>query len=205
MILLVILIIVVGGFILWSRWIKTSEMPVEESVVTGTDMTLPSGWQTYTDQVHGFSLSYPASSPVDLTSISVGLPEAAGGKERSLQVDILTEGNTEVDSDGCMILQGPSGELLPEKFQIGSIAVCQMVESEGAAGSVYRTYHDTASLQDQGMVDITMTIRSASSPRLYAGCENDEDQSKQLCLDLAFDEARDTALFDEIIQTLREF
>jgi len=173
--------------------------------VTQTDITLPSRWQTYTDQTHGFSLSYPASSPVDIASISVGLPEAVGGKERSLQVDILTEGNTEADSDGCMILEGPSGELLPEKFQIGSLSVCQTVEIEGAAGSVYRTYHDTASLQDNVMVDITMTIRSASSSRLYAGCENDEDQNKQTCLDLAFDEARDTALFDEIIQTLREF
>ena len=45
-----------------------------------------SGWQTYSDAVRGFSVKYPAQSPVDLTSVPITLPQAIGGKERQLKL-----------------------------------------------------------------------------------------------------------------------
>jgi hypothetical protein len=51
-------------------------------------------------------------------------------------------------------------------------------------------------------VVFTFTIRFPTSVRVYAGCEEDADQSKAFCIEKAFDEARDAALFRQILGTL---
>jgi hypothetical protein len=161
------------------------------------------GWQTYTDSVRGFSLQYPAGSATDITADSVELPQAVGGKERQLKIDVTMAGKTDLDSDGCLKWQFPS--VPKEKLTANNIPVCLTVLNEGAAGSTYRTYHYTTLLKNQLVADIAMTVRFPTSVRIYGGCETDADQTKQACLDYAFDEARDTALFKQILDTLKVF
>lgn len=160
------------------------------------------GWQTYEDTVRGFSLSYPASTSVDITSTPVDLPQAVGGKERQIKVDVMAEGKTETDNDGCLVWEFTVNE--GQKILINDVPFCLTVVDEGAAGSTYRTYHYTTRLKNALVADIAMTIRFPTSVRVYGGCENDADQTKQACMDYAFDEARDTALFKEILNTFAE-
>ena len=160
------------------------------------------GWQTYTDDVRGFSLSFPSDLPVDITSYPVVLPQAVGEKDRQLMVEVMMEGKTELDSDGCLLLQG--GAVPHSKISINNIPFCLTVLDEGAAGSTYRTYHYTTRLKNQMVADFGMMIRFPTSVRIYGGCENDADQTKSFCVNHAFDEARDTALFKEILNTLKE-
>lgn len=159
-------------------------------------------WQTYTDTVRGFSLKYPADAPVDITSSPVELPPAVGGKERQLKIEVMPIGKTEVDSDGC--LKWNFSPVPKEKLKINNIPLCLTIVGEGAAGSIYQTYHYTMQKNDL-VIDITMTVRFPTTVRVYAGCEEDSDQTTQKCIDLAFDEERDTALFKEIIDTLQDF
>lgn len=185
----------------WKLLSAPGEAPTTASTLV-KDETSPAtahdGWQTYSDTAHGFSLRYPAATPVDIAATAVDLPEAVGGKERKLKIDRITAVNETLDADGCL-----AGATLPstkKRLQYGPITGCLTVLDEGAAGSTYRTYHYTAPRTD---IDLTFIIRYPTSVRVYAGCENDADQATQKCIDLAFDEVRDTALFTEIVGTLR--
>ncbi|MFA6131403.1 MAG: hypothetical protein WC730_04060 [Patescibacteria group bacterium] len=161
-----------------------------------------SDWQTYTDVTRGFSIQYPEDASVDLETTLVDLPAAIGEKERQLKIDVSSFTTVDLDGDGCLNLS--LLEVSKEKLEINSTPVCLTILDEGAAGSTYRTYHYTTVLADQTVADIMMLIHYPTSVRVYAGCENDADQTKQECIDLAFDEARDTALFDEIIATFQK-
>lgn len=161
-----------------------------------------SGWQTYTDSVRGFRLRYPADTPTDITSASVYLPQATGEKERQLKIDVTRDSKTNLDGDGCIKWNVPAPTHV---IHVGSVPVCVSILDEGAAGSTYRTYHYTTRLKNHLIADVAMTIRFATSVRVYAECEADADQVKQRCIDLSFDEARDTELFQRIIGTLQKF
>lgn len=196
----IIFLLFLVGFGCTSKQTSTPA-PIEQLPATDVEKALESGWQRYTD-AHGFQLDYPEDSPVDLVFTGVSLPQAVGEKERSLKIDVMVKGNTKVDSDGCMVWK--TSHISKEKIQIGSIPVCLTIVNEGAAGSTYSTYHYTASLKNNAVVDIAMTIRYPTSVRVYAGCENDADQAKQTCSELAFDKMRETALFNQIVETLKE-
>lgn len=158
-------------------------------------------WHLYTDAVRGFSVSYPLTkdSGVNVEE-GVKLPEAIGGKERSLKIDSYMLGKVDLDSEGC-IKSGEQSPTMKGKQKIHGVNFCLIAFDEGAMGSTYRTYHYTTKLTQ--IVDVTMTVKFPTSVKTYGGCESDADQSSQKCQDLAFDETRDTKLFADVIKTFK--
>lgn len=169
--------------------------PVAEKVAVNAD------WHLYNDAVRGFSISYPLAkdSGVD-AELGVTLPEAVGNKDRTLKIDSYMEGKAELDADGCIKL-GEQKPSMKGKQKIKGNNFCIISFDEGAMGSTYRTYHYTIKLAQ--VVDVNMTVRFPNSVREYADCENDPDQITQKCLELSFDENRDTQLFKDIMKTFK--
>lgn len=158
-------------------------------------------WHLYTDKVRGFSISYPLAKDSDVNAeAGVKLPEAIGGKERSLKIDSYMPAKVELDSDGCIKL-GEQTPSMKGKQKIHGVNFCLIAFDEGAMGSTYRTYHYTTKLTQ--IIDVTMTVRFPTSVRIYGGCESDPDQTSQKCQELAFDETRDTKLFADVIKTFK--
>lgn len=158
-------------------------------------------WHLYTDAVRGFSISYPLAKDSGVNAeLGVKLPEAIGGKERSLKIDSYMPAKVELDNEGCMKL-GEQAPTMKGKQKIHGVNFCLIAFDEGAMGSTYRTYHYTTKLTQ--IVDVTMTVRFPTSVRIYGGCESDTDQTSQKCQDLAFDETRDTKLFADVIKTFK--
>lgn len=175
---------------------SSTQSNVSQSSATTASPT----WQTYTDTVRGFSLKYPNEIPVDLGNGSaLSLPPSVGNKERTLNVHVSAPSKIQLDADGCLpTAQQPTEK---KKLTINGIPFCMTAIDEGAAGSTYRTYDFVT--RGQYVVDLQFVIRFPTSVRVYQGCEQDADQSKQTCLDLAFQEERDTSLFHEIVGTFQ--
>lgn len=166
---------------------------------TGTAATTT--WQTYTDIVRGFSIGYPSDHAVDLgNGTPLVLPPAVGNKERMVSIQVGATWKMRLDSDGCLVTSQKPVE--KEKRIINGLPFCITVTDEGAAGSTYRTYDFVSTLQQ--VIDTQFVIRFPTSVRIYQGCEQDVDQTKPACLDLAFQEDRDAALFDKIMATFHK-
>ena len=161
-----------------------------------TSPIIPTGWATYSTAVQKFAVSYPGTG---LTSggNQIILPPAVGNKERKMSVQIAPVG-TKLDSDGCLV--DPTQQATKKKMSFNGIPFCISSTSEGAAGSSYVTYDDTAKI-GENIVSIQFQIRHLNDVHIVGGCEQEPDQTKQTCKDLAWDEVRDTALFDQIMET----
>ncbi|MBP9828035.1 hypothetical protein KBC55_02665 [Patescibacteria group bacterium] len=160
------------------------------------------GWQTYNDYLSGFQVRYPGNAPVNFETDQAILPEAVGQKDRTLNITIIPTAEQDVDQKGCVTNTGT-----PESTEAISLAfpTCLSIHNEGAAGSTYRTYTYNVDLEKKLTARFDFTIRYATSVQVYAGCETDEDLNKQACIDLAFNEERDTELFSDIMSTLTAF
>lgn len=156
-------------------------------------------WQTYNDSAYGFLVQYPGDAALDLATEQALLPDAVGEKSRSFQV--LYPNVEELDVRGCVLsTQGTVAE--PDFATKEGAIFCRTTASEGAAGSVYVTYHYVTILPD-GPVDLAFTIRHVTDVHVYGGCEAEADLTKEFCVEHAFDEARDAALFQEIFATFK--
>lgn len=156
-------------------------------------------WQTYEDVANGFSLKYPGVVPGHDSGAAISLPDATGHKERTMTIKVVDPKTVNLDAKGCQ--ETGARPVAKENERINGVSFCRAVTDEGAAGSTYRTY-EYVTRRDKIIV-IDFTIRFPTSVRIYAGCERDEDQGKQTCKDLAFDEARDATLFPQIMRTFQ--
>ncbi len=157
------------------------------------------GWQTYDDSAYGFLVQYPGDVALDLAAEQALLPDAVGEKSRSFQV--LYPKAEELDVRGC-ILSAEGAVAEPDFATKEGVIFCRTTASEGAAGSVYVTYHYVTTFPE-GPVDLAFTIRHVTDIHVYGGCETEADLTKEFCVEHAFDEARDAALFQEIFATFK--
>lgn len=199
----VLLAIALTGFGCVKPVVPPTSTPVESQAVVPLPATpfIPSGFATFVVHDHLHSISYPTQTPaLAYGKDPIQLPVTVGNKSRTMAAAFYPI-DTKVDDKGCVIdpQQTPSLETI-ETFN--TFPFCVAVTSEGAAGSIYQTY--TYTIGDGVEFNVfSFVVRYPTSVREYAGCETDADLSKQVCKDLAFDEARDTQLFKDIMATFR--
>jgi len=175
----------------------TGEVMDGESVPVAAE--IPAGWETYTDAVAKFSLSFPKSDG-DPTKEDVVLPDAYKDKSRKFSFEVLELKDSRLDPDYCFSSKAvPRGK--KKTVVIGGHSFCLTDISDAGAGSVFRTYAYTTEV-NAGILLVSFFIRYPTSVQLYAGCEEIADLEKQECQDLALDETKDTELFKDILKTL---
>jgi len=179
-------------------------LPVPPEAAASSD-AIPADWLTYADSQVGFEMHYPKPETDELVPLEphdIVLPSAVGQKERYLRIELAPpmDFSKIPDSNGCLSLS--YGNAPATKANVRGNDFCRTVWDDGAAGSTYRTYNYLTQRGD-GWVSVSFIIRFPTSVRVYAGCENDADQSKQFCIEHAFDERRDASLFDDIMATFR--
>ncbi len=175
-------------------------------IVTSTQ-TLPNGWTTFT--VGGvWSFSHPGvvqteneTPPVETrarqTTIDLGTAVEGGDEKsvprRTLVVDQLLRGDDYL-TIGCVAtstrLGSPSSVISTTTAQ--GIGICLRTQEEGAAGNRYHTISATI-LGIGSAYAMSYTVHSVE-------CANYENPA-DACV--AFDTDRDTALFSQILHTLR--
>lgn len=190
--------IAVRGWIILRKRSEPAAIPPTTSSPTTTT------WHTYTDNVRGFTISYPKQVASESPEDHITLPEAVGGKERQLHIEASMAQKTALDAQGCIKLDGlPEAKNAYTKLTVNGVPFCMNYLDDGAAGSTYRTYYYTSSLFNNLVISVQMTVRFPTSVRVYAGCEEDAEQTLPRCVELAFNESRDTGLFGQIINTFK--
>lgn len=159
-------------------------------------------WLRYTNREIGVSLRYPGIREVNLDQMPAELPDAVGQKARTLKIDSMPTWKVERDADGC--IKWTTAPVRKEKITKNNQDFCLSILDDGAAGSTIRTYHYTTLFGKNTVVDVMMSVKFPTSVRVYAECENEADREKPRCKELTFDEARDTKLFGEILDTVRQ-
>ena len=160
---------------------------------------IPAGWFVYTHPTLGFSIAYPGKQETNLLKETVSLPDPTGNKQPNMIIHV-GEKDASLDKEGCLEFDWlPTLQKI--KLAVHGITFCESVMEEGAAGSIYRTQYYTTVLSGE-IVTIEFVLRYPTSVREYAGCE-DATESKPKCKELAFDNARDTAMFSEIMATFK--
>ncbi|MFA6603960.1 MAG: hypothetical protein WCT10_03940 [Patescibacteria group bacterium] len=160
-------------------------------------------WVGFADETTGYQIMYPPSDAQPVSNPEVGiidLQPAIGDKQRTLKIEVLPRTDARADDDGCVDRSLSADKPIFET--INGFDYCLVAYNEGAAGSTYRSYVFTTVHEPRELVVFTFTIRYPTSVRIYAGCESDADQAKPFCVEHAFDETRDTALFRHILGTL---
>lgn len=171
------------------------------SYQTGDVPVTHSDWQTFTGT--GFSLQYPGDKVVDLLTDYATLPDAVGGKARRLLVAEWSNSDDQtkapkLDANGCYVsdLQSSTKQVTV----VGHPACLTTTDDPGAGNDVRSYYYAFATSSGHAIVELD--IRHVIDVHVYAGCETDADLTKQTCIDYAFDEARDTQLFSDIMATV---
>jgi len=179
------------------------EVPLPPVQPPAAEKPAVADWMGYANMATGYQIQYPPADPNSILNPEAGpvqLEPAIGGKERTMRIEIIKGIDKRADSRGCVDqrLAGPA----ESKFTtINGIDFCLVTYDEGAAGSTYRSYvYSTKHGQDLAV--FTFVIRFPTSVRIIAGCEEDADQNKPACLEFAFDETRDAALFQHIMDTI---
>jgi len=215
-IVLVLLLLILAGAIIRERTDLFFKVPASETptVKTSPEAAAPevkpaaaekpgvASWVGYANPATGFEIQYPPADPkatLNPEAEPVQLEPAVGDKERTFRIEIIKGTDARADSRGCVdVLPGPGST---EFLTINGLQFCLVTRDEGAAGSTYRSYIYSTE-HEKDLAVFTFVIRFPTTVRVYAGCETDADQSKPFCVEHAFDETRDAALFRRIMDTI---
>lgn len=152
-------------------------------------------WKTFTDNTLGYQLDYPVLDAAKTWSPSSGaLDLSAFPKLEHLKRELTVKA-----------AHVPAGIACPEQDQIKNplgTVFCHDVQTEGAAGSSYRT--DTyRTIVNGSIITLTSVIKYLNDPRIVAGCEtmtNTDPTWESTCR--PFDEKKDLAILDGVLKSL---
>lgn len=192
----------------WMPQTSTQPTPTpSEQVPTNPSIPKPpTGWETYENVVHGFAFSYPQDAiwgmggyTLDDTVASFDLgTKVASTTAQSVpttELSIRTISAVDQRIKDCFFSESRWPEeatgIKTSHLMIGGRDVCLTVEQDAGAGNYYSSYAYSVKHDDEFIV-FNFVVHSVN-------CLNYEDPATQC---VAFDEARDTKGFDEIVGTL---
>ena len=173
---------------------------------TSTPPTVPAGWRTYENVLHGFSFSYPEGAVWNMggynlddtpASFDLGTQVTATSVQSvpttELAVRIIPASDPRIKN--CFFSESRWPEdangIVTSHLTLGGRDVCLAVEQDAGAGNYYSSYAYTIAHGDEYIV-LNFVVHSVN-------CLNYEDPATQC---VAFDEARDTKGFADIVGTL---
>lgn len=183
-----------------------AHIPPSDAPTTPSIPKAPEGWQTYENVVHGFVFSYPGdvawgvggynlSDTVASFDLGTQVSSTSAESVPTTELAIRTIPATDSRIRDCFFSESrwpdEANGIKTSHVTIGGRDVCLAVEQDAGAGNYYSSYAYGVKHDDEVIV-LNFVVHSVN-------CLNYENPATQC---VAFDEARDTKGFEEIVGTL---